>query len=101
MKPTRTGDDALVDLVDVILEEGVVLQADVIISVAEVPLVGLKLRAALAGMETMTEYGLFVDWEERIKGDASNDRRSVTLGGERTAGVARRPEPRSGGDEPE
>lgn len=98
MKPTRTGDDALVDLVDVILEEGVVLQADVIISVAEVPLVGLKLRAALAGMETMTRYGLFEEWDERIRGEASNDRRSATLGAERTAGVARRPEPRTNED---
>ncbi|MFC5972817.1 gas vesicle protein GvpM [Halomarina salina] len=66
MKPRR-GDDAVVDLLDVILRDGVVLQADVIISVAEIPLVGLQLRAALAGMDTMTEYGLLTDWDEETR----------------------------------
>ncbi|MFC7154452.1 gas vesicle protein GvpM [Halomarina halobia] len=65
MEPRR--DDALVDLVDVLLGDGVVLQADVVISVADVPLVGLKLRAALAGMEAMAEHGMFVEWDERIR----------------------------------
>ncbi|WP_254545008.1 gas vesicle protein GvpM [Halomarina pelagica] len=65
MEPRR--DDALVDLLDVLLRDGAVLQADVIISVADVPLVGLKLRAALAGMETMAEHGMFVEWDERIR----------------------------------
>lgn len=63
MKPRRTEEDAIVDLLDVILEEGVVLQADVIISVADVPLVALQLRAALAGLDTMTDYGLMTDWD--------------------------------------
>ena len=58
MEPRRDTDDAIVDLLDCILRDGVILQADVIISVAEVPLVGLQLRAALAGMDTMTRYGL-------------------------------------------
>ncbi len=53
----------MVDLLDVILEEGVVLQADVVISVADIPLVGLQLRAALAGLDTMTDYGLMTDWD--------------------------------------
>ena len=66
MEPRRD-DDAVVDLLDVILRDGVILQADVIISVAEIPLVGLQLRAALAGMDTMTEYGLLVDWDEETR----------------------------------
>ncbi|PSQ13902.1 gas vesicle protein, partial [Halobacteriales archaeon QS_7_68_65] len=56
MEPSKPEEGAVVDLVDAILRDGVVLQADVIISVADVPLIGLKLRAALAGMDTMTEY---------------------------------------------
>ncbi len=63
MEPTRDPDDALVDLLDVLLEKGAVVEADVIITVADVPLVGLKLRAALAGMTTMTEYGIFEGWD--------------------------------------
>lgn len=60
-------DDAVVDLVDVLLRDGAVLDADVVVSIADIPLVGIKLRAAIAGMTTMTEYGLFEDWDERIR----------------------------------
>lgn len=66
MEPRR-GDDAIVDLLDTILRDGVIVQADVIISVAEIPLVGLQLRAALAGMDTMTRYGLLTDWDEETR----------------------------------
>ena len=62
MEPKRD-EDAIVDLLDVVLREGVVLRADVIVSVAEIPLVGVKLTAVVAGMETMTEYGLFEEWD--------------------------------------
>ena len=48
----------LVDLLDRVLDRGVVLQADVVISLAGVPLIGLNLRTVLAGIETMLEYGL-------------------------------------------
>ncbi len=62
MRP-RKDDEALVDVLDVLLRDGAVLRADVIVSVADVPLVGIKLTAAIAGMETMTEYGLFEEWD--------------------------------------
>lgn len=67
MEPSRTERDAVVDLLDVILENGVIVQADVVIAVAEVPLVGLQLRAALAGIDTMTDYGLLEDWDEETR----------------------------------
>lgn len=57
MKPHRS-DDAVVDLLDVILRDGVIVEADVIVTVADVPLVGISLRAAVAGMATMEDYGL-------------------------------------------
>ncbi len=62
MRPTND-QDALVDVLDVILRDGVVLRADVIVSIAEIPLIGVKLTAVIAGMETMTEYGLFEEWD--------------------------------------
>ena len=62
MRPTNDR-DALVDVLDVILRDGVVLRADVIVSVAEIPLIGIKLTAVIAGMETMTSYGLFEEWD--------------------------------------
>ncbi|WP_049924570.1 gas vesicle protein GvpM [Halopiger djelfimassiliensis] len=64
MRP-RKDDEALVDVLDVLLRDGVIVRADVIVSVAEIPLVGIKLTAAIAGMETMTEYGLFEEWDAR------------------------------------
>ncbi|ELZ02389.1 gas vesicle protein GvpM [Natrialba asiatica] len=76
MKPQKD-DEALVDLLDVILRDGVILRADVIISVAEIPLVGLKLTAALAGMETMTEYGLFEEWDARHRLRATEDNTGI------------------------
>jgi len=57
----------LVDLLDRVLDRGLVINADIIISLAGVPLIGINLRAALAGMETMVEYGVMSDWDQRIR----------------------------------
>jgi len=65
MRPTRKC--TLVDLLDKILDKGVLINADVIISVAGVPLVGLNLRAALAGMETMLDYGMMEAWDKSVR----------------------------------
>lgn len=65
MRPTR--ECGLVELLDKVLDKGVLLNADVIISVAGVPLVGVNLRAALAGIETMLEYGMMEAWDESVR----------------------------------
>ena len=57
----------LVDLLDRVLDRGLVINADIIISLAGVPLIGINLRAAIAGMETMVKYGIMSDWDERIR----------------------------------
>lgn len=64
MSRGRYGDATLVDLLDRVLEKGVVLKTDVIITVADVPLLGLNLTALLAGMTTFLEYGIWEDWDE-------------------------------------
>lgn len=64
MEPQR---DAIVDLLDRILDKGAVVNADVIVTLGEVPLLGIDLRLALAGMDKMLDYGLFEDWEEAHK----------------------------------
>ena len=84
MKPTRETDHAIVDVLDVILREGAMVQADVLISVADVPLVGINLRAAVAGMTTMREYGFFENWDLEHR-RVTEDRRSE---------FGRRPDPR-------
>ncbi|MDP2935066.1 MAG: gas vesicle protein [Dehalococcoidia bacterium] len=57
----------LVDLLDRVLDRGLIIDADIIISLAGVPLIGIKLRAALAGMETMVQYGLMREWDNSIR----------------------------------
>ncbi|PCR91064.1 gas vesicle protein GvpM [Natrinema ejinorense] len=62
MRPRRD-DESFVDVIDVLLRDGAILRADVIVSVADIPLLGIKLTAAIAGMETMNEYGIFEEWD--------------------------------------
>jgi hypothetical protein len=63
MEPSAESEDVIVDLLDVLLQKGVVLEADVVIGIADIPLVGIKLRAAIAGLTTMREYGMFEEWD--------------------------------------
>ncbi len=67
MTPTVDTRSSLADLLDRLLDKGVIIQADVIISVAGIPLIGLNLRAALAGMETMLQYGVMQEWDEEVR----------------------------------
>ena len=65
--PTKFRQATLVDLLDRALDKGVVISADLVVSLAGVPLVGVNLRAAVAGMETMLRYGLMRDWDQHIR----------------------------------
>lgn len=67
MEPTRAVHATLADLLDRLLNKGLVVQADLIICMAGVPLIAVNLRAAIAGMETMLEYGLMRDWDAAIR----------------------------------
>ena len=66
MRPVRDG--GLVDLLDIALNKGILLKADIIITVAEVPLIGICLRAAIASIETMLDYGVFQEDDPMIRG---------------------------------
>jgi len=48
----------LADVIDRILDKGLVINADIMVSVAGVELLGVKIRAALASFETAAKYGL-------------------------------------------
>ncbi|HIE31522.1 MAG TPA: gas vesicle protein [Methanosarcinales archaeon] len=65
MKPAREND--LVDLLDRLLNKGLILNADLIISVAGVPLIGVNLKAALASIETMLDYGMMEAWDQNTR----------------------------------
>lgn len=56
-KPTRSQGD-LAEMLETLLDKGVVVNADVAVTVGDTELLGVKLRAAIASFETAAEYGL-------------------------------------------
>jgi ssDNA-binding Zn-finger/Zn-ribbon topoisomerase 1 len=58
MEPQRGGEGGLAHVVEVLLDRGLVINADIMVSVAGVELLGIRLRAALASFETAARYGL-------------------------------------------
>ena len=56
MEKDTTG--TLADVIDRILDKGVVINADIAVSVVGVQLLDIKIRAALASFETAAKYGL-------------------------------------------
>lgn len=67
LEPTCYPSATLVDLLDRVLDKGLIIDADIIISVAGVPLIGLNLRAALAGMDTMVRHGFMRESDQRSR----------------------------------
>jgi hypothetical protein len=65
MKPER--DDSLGELLNRMVTKGVLINADIIISLAGIPLIGVKLEAAIASIETMLEYGIFEELDKRTR----------------------------------
>ncbi|HIG98876.1 TPA: gas vesicle protein [Candidatus Woesearchaeota archaeon] len=54
-------DVGIVELIDRALQKGVILNADLVVTVADVPLLAANLRLALASVETMLKYGVMRD----------------------------------------
>ena len=59
----------LVDLIDRVLDRGLFLRADVVISLAGIPLIGATLSVAIAGTETLVKYGILTDWDQSIRAE--------------------------------
>ncbi len=74
MNPNRNVKATVKDLLDRLLDRGLVLNTDVIIHVAGVPLLGIKLGAILAGMQTMLDHGIWQDWDEAQRLTAAAER---------------------------
>ncbi|WP_158056330.1 gas vesicle protein GvpJ [Halorussus halophilus] len=56
-RPTRRQSD-LADMLELLLDKGVVINADIAVTVGETELLGVKLRAAVASFETAAKYGM-------------------------------------------
>lgn len=58
---------ALADLLTRVLDKGVLLDADAVITLAGVPLAGIVLRAVVGGMETLRSYGILAEWDDALR----------------------------------
>lgn len=58
LRAEKDSADTLGDVIDRVLDKGLVINADITVSVAGVELLGIKVRAALASFETAAKYGL-------------------------------------------
>ena len=58
LEAERDSTGTLADVIDRILDKGLVINADITVSVVGVELLGIKIRAALASFETAARYGL-------------------------------------------
>lgn len=56
LAPSRSQN--LADVIERILDKGLVINADIAVSVAGTELLGIKIRAVLASFETAAKYGL-------------------------------------------
>ncbi len=58
LEPSKDNLGTLADAIDRLLDKGLVINADIAVSVAGVELLGIKIRAALSSFETAAKYGL-------------------------------------------
>ena len=58
LQATKNEASGLADVIDRVLDKGLVINADICVSVAGVELLGIKIRAAVASFETAARYGL-------------------------------------------
>ena len=56
-QPSRQKSD-LADVVEMLLDKGVVINADIVVSIGDTQLLGVQVRAAIASFETAAKYGL-------------------------------------------
>ncbi|WP_323172442.1 gas vesicle protein GvpJ [Natrialba sp. PRR66] len=57
VQPSRQQTD-LAEVVEMLLDKGIVINADIAVSIGDTQLLGIQLRAAIASFETAAKYGL-------------------------------------------
>jgi hypothetical protein len=58
VEAVRPGAYTIVDILDRILDKGLVINADIFVSVAGTELLGIRIRATVCSLETAAKYGL-------------------------------------------
>ncbi|MBI5887692.1 MAG: gas vesicle protein [Deltaproteobacteria bacterium] len=67
MEPVRQIDFNLTEVLDRLLDKGLIINAELVISVTGIPLIGVSLTAAVAGMDTMLAYGVMDDVDRSVR----------------------------------
>jgi hypothetical protein len=57
-------DLSLVDLLDRILDKGIVITGDITVTIGRVELLSLKINLVIASLETAKRYGIRLPWEK-------------------------------------
>jgi len=78
----------LADVVDRLLDKGLVINADITVSVVGVELLGIKIRAALASFETAAKYGLEFPTGTRLPETVGQPETAVSGNGARRAALS-------------
>jgi len=76
MKPILETKTTLVDLLDRLLDKGLVLHADLIVTMGDVPLIAINLRAIVAGAQTLLDYGMMPG---QIQNTSVGERKNLEL----------------------
>jgi hypothetical protein len=58
LMPQRSREGTLTHIIETLLDKGLVINADITVSLAGVELLGIRVRAALASFDTAARYGL-------------------------------------------
>ncbi len=64
LKQVPPGQLTIVDLIDRILDKGVVINGDITLSIVGVDLLSLKINLVIASLETAKRYGIKLPWEK-------------------------------------
>lgn len=65
----------LAEMVELLLDKGVVVNADIVVSIGDTELLGVEVRAAIASFETAARYGLeFPEGTDRERIEAAAER---------------------------
>jgi hypothetical protein len=63
-RPIAKSELTLLDVIDRILDKGIVINGDITVSFAGVDILSLKINLVIASLETAKRYGLELPWEK-------------------------------------
>ncbi|HJW20118.1 MAG TPA: gas vesicle protein [Candidatus Nitrosotalea sp.] len=72
------GQLTIVDLIDRILDKGVVITGDITVSIVGVDLLSLKINLVIASLETAKRYGIKLPWEKWEKEQKRTPQKNIT-----------------------